>query len=284
MGKRRKERELTSPANTTASSTPTAVTPTTEESRPYLEDDFIQERIIDVDLLPLVLTPCRVDYNEWIATHTLTFFEHINLVYGCVSEFCQFTACTTMTGPGSIQYQWIDDRGKKCKCTAPQYVDYVMSFAQKYIYDESVFPTKYGNPFPSSFETTVKKIHRLLLHVLAHIYQCHWRHLVLLQLHGHVNTLAYHFLTFNKQFSLVEDKESEVLDDLLDMLQHHATSSRHTVAGTGGNGGGRRADSVAGNSSDLSGYVAMSPDAIFMQLLTDESNKENVAMTDTIGI
>jgi len=41
-------------------------------------------------------------------------------------------------------YQWIDDRGKKCKCTAPQYVDYVMSYSQKCISDESIFPTKYG--------------------------------------------------------------------------------------------------------------------------------------------
>jgi len=42
------------------------------------------------------------------------------------------------------QYQWVDERGKKCKCTAPQYVDYVMSYSQKCISDEAVFPTKYG--------------------------------------------------------------------------------------------------------------------------------------------
>jgi len=43
------------------------------------------------------------------------------------------------------QYQWIDERGKKCKCTAPQYVDYVMTYSQKCVSDEAVFPTKYGN-------------------------------------------------------------------------------------------------------------------------------------------
>jgi len=42
-------------------------------------------------------------------------------------------------------YLWVDERGKKCKCTAPQYVDYVMSYSQKCISDEAVFPTKYGN-------------------------------------------------------------------------------------------------------------------------------------------
>lgn len=30
------------------------------------------------------------------------------------------------------------------KCTAPQYVDFVMSSVQKLVTDEDVFPTKYG--------------------------------------------------------------------------------------------------------------------------------------------
>jgi hypothetical protein len=275
MGKRRKDKELTSPA--AGAHPPPAVTPTNDDAKPYLDDDFTQERIIDIDLLPLVLPPYGVDYNEWLATHTLSFFEHINLVYGCVSEYCQFTACTTMTGPGSIQYQWIDDRGKKCKCTAPQYVDYVMSYSQKCIYDETIFPTKYGNPFPSSFETTVKKIHRLLLHVLAHVYQCHWRHLAALRLHGHMNTLAYHFLLFNRQFSLIDDKEAEVLDDLFDRLRLHATSSRRAVK----TGGTAQQCDVDGDNDALA--VAMTPDTIFARLLTDESNKENMAMTAAVG-
>lgn len=32
------------------------------------------------------------------------------------------------------------------KCTAPQYVDFVMSSVQKLVTDEDVFPTKYGKP------------------------------------------------------------------------------------------------------------------------------------------
>lgn len=42
------------------------------------------------------------------------------------------------------QYYWYDERGKKIKCTAPQYVDFVMSSVQKLVTDEDVFPTKYG--------------------------------------------------------------------------------------------------------------------------------------------
>lgn len=41
-------------------------------------------------------------------------------------------------------YLWFDEKGKKVKVAAPQYVDYVMTFIQKTINDESVFPTKSG--------------------------------------------------------------------------------------------------------------------------------------------
>lgn len=43
------------------------------------------------------------------------------------------------------QYLWMDEKGKRIKLTAPQYVDYVMTYAQKAINDESIFPTKFGN-------------------------------------------------------------------------------------------------------------------------------------------
>jgi len=93
-----------------------------------------------------------------------------------------------------------------------------------------------GNVFPTTFEATIKKINRLLLHVFAHVYQCHTRDIVLLKLHGHLNTVYYHFHMFNRQFSLVEDKEMEVLDDLYARLHYHAThkvqfdASEETIA------------------------------------------------------
>ena len=65
--KRRKDKDVTSSPG--GSGSPTGVNAEVD-SRPYLDDDFTQERIIDVDLLPLVLPPYGVDYNEWLATHS----------------------------------------------------------------------------------------------------------------------------------------------------------------------------------------------------------------------
>ena len=44
-------------------------------------------------------------------------------------------------------YCWIDEKGKKSRLSAPQYVDFVMTYCQKTINDETVFPTKHGMSF-----------------------------------------------------------------------------------------------------------------------------------------
>lgn len=82
--------------------------------------------------------------------------------------------------------------------------------------NRSVFVS--GNGFPSSFEMLAKKIHRYLFQVLAHIYGFHYREIVCLALHPHLNTLFLHFMTFNFTFNILEEKETEILDDLYKKL------------------------------------------------------------------
>lgn len=91
-----------------------------------------------------------------------------------------------------------------------------------------------GNKFPSSFESTVRKIMRQLMHVLSHVYLSHWQHLVELQLHPHFNTLVYHVILFSKQFELIDAKDSDVLEELFERLRrhNHAMSSSPRVTPT----------------------------------------------------
>lgn len=195
--------------------------PTQEEYRQYLEDQCLKERLIDADFYKLVALPHSLDYNEWCATHTISFFNHVNLMYGVISEFCTQEGCSSMSGPGNVQYYWYDEKGKKYKYTAGQYVDYVTTYIQKMISDETLFPTKYGQVFPNSFESIVKKIHKFLFQVLAHIYHAHYKELVMLSIHGHLNTLFTHFMVFNIQFDLIDDKDSDTLNDLVKALIKH---------------------------------------------------------------
>ncbi|XP_036171716.1 MOB kinase activator 2 isoform X5 [Myotis myotis] len=136
------------------------------------------------------------------------------------------------------QYYWYDERGKKVKCTAPQYVDFVMSSVQKLVTDEDVFPTKYGREFPSSFESLVKKICRYLFHVLAHIYSSHFKETLALELHGHLNTLYIHFILFAREFNLLDPKETAIMDDLTEVLCSGGGHGGGSTDGASGGGAG----------------------------------------------
>uniref|UniRef100_S4RJB1 MOB kinase activator 2a n=1 Tax=Petromyzon marinus TaxID=7757 RepID=S4RJB1_PETMA len=186
-----------------------------EEHRAYLEGELARARITDTDFILLTALPPEIDRNEWLATHTTTFFNYINLQYSTISEFCTPDSCSTMC-IGSMQDS---DRGKKTKCTAPQYIDCVMSYVQKQVTDENTFPTKYGRDFPPLFEALVRRVFRLLFHVLAHLYCGHFRHAVQMDTHAHLNTLACHFLAFARAFTLLPPlDEMAPVGDLLDAL------------------------------------------------------------------
>lgn len=160
---------------------------------------------------------------SFFAYLALALFEHVNLVYGTISEFCTTSGCPDMTGPGNRyiyifflakcttlilfsfrllscnrMYLWFDEKGKKTRVAAPQYIDYVMTFTQKTVSDESIFPTKYANEFPSSFESIARKILRLLFHVIAHLYAAHFREIALLGLHSHLNLTFAHLTALHK--------------------------------------------------------------------------------------
>ncbi|XP_069755632.1 MOB kinase activator 2-like isoform X2 [Narcine bancroftii] len=244
LGKR--EEIINQDSNRKSKTKPNGKKTATEEKKLYLEPEYTKARITDFNFKELVTLPHEIDLNEWLASNTTTFFNHINLQYSTISEFCTGDTCQTMTVcntsffevsvgtcriekflPLNRQCYWYDERGKKIKCTAPQYVDFVMTSVQKFVTDEDIFPTKYGKEFPNSFESLVKKICRYLFHVLTHIYWAHFKETVALELHGHLNALYMHFMLFIREFNLVDPKETVVMDDLTEILYSHAASQNH---------------------------------------------------------
>jgi len=190
-----------------------------EETKLYLQEPCLERKVQEEDLLNITQVPLGLDPNEWHALHTIGFFEHINLLYGTVSEFCNLSTCPEMMVPGPRVYPWQDEKGKKSKVSAPQYVDYVMTYVQKVVNDETTFPTKHGNEFPAHFDQVLRKVQKLLFHVVAHIYHSHFREIVLLGLHAHLNSIFAHIIEFNLCHQLIEEKETEVLQDLIHALK-----------------------------------------------------------------
>ncbi|KAH7105370.1 Mob1/phocein, partial [Auriculariales sp. MPI-PUGE-AT-0066] len=112
-----------------------------------------------------VQLPDGEDENEWLAVHTVDFFNHLNMLYGTVTHERRGAQCPIMAaGPRSedgVKYR------RPTKLPAPDYVDTLMNWVQE-LDDENIFPNKIGVPFPRNFRDIVKTIVRRLFRIYAH--------------------------------------------------------------------------------------------------------------------
>lgn len=192
------------------------------EERPYIQRQYVSQRIMHSNMAALTELPPGVEPSEWLATNTIAFFKHVNLFSSALSEFCTPSTCPTACGPGNTVYVWTDDHGKKLKCSAPLYFDYAMCYIQELITDEDVFPTKTGAAFPPGFVFLVQKVFLLLFRTLAHYYWAHYRETLALGLQPHLNTLFAHLTHFCRQHALLEAEDTAPLRDLIGALQRYS--------------------------------------------------------------
>lgn len=107
---------------------------------------------------------------------------------------------------------------KPLKCSAPEYIDYLMTWVQQQLDDEAIFPSKIGVPFPKNFLSVAKNILKRLFRVYAHMYHSHFNKIVSLGEEAHLNTSFKHFIYFVQEFNLIEKKELAPLAELIDQL------------------------------------------------------------------
>jgi len=163
-----------------------------------------------------VKLPEGEDLNEWLAANTVDFFNQINLLYGTLTEFCTSTSCPIMSAGSKYEYLWKDETMKKPEAkSAPVYIDLLMTWVQRLIDDETIFPQKVGVPFPSTFMKTVKSIYRRLFRVFAHIYYSHMEQVEQLGLEAHLNTSLKHFVFFVREFNLIPASELAPLNSFI---------------------------------------------------------------------
>jgi len=172
------------------------------------------------NLRDAVSLPEGEDLNEWIAVNTVDFFNQINMLYGTISDYCTDQSCKIMSAGPKMQYYWADGvRIKKpIKCSAPQYVDFLMTWIQDQLDDETVFPSTVGTPFTKKFMPIAKTILKRLFRVYAHIYHQHFTKVVELHEEAHLNTSLKHFVYFVHEFNLIDRREFAPLQELIDRL------------------------------------------------------------------
>jgi len=122
-------------------------------------------------------------------------------------------------GP-KYEYLWADGVNikKPIKVSAPEYADYLMTWVQNQLEDETLFPVSDDIPFPKRFRDTVKNIFKRLFRIYAHIYYSHAQEIVELGVEAHLNTAFKHFYLFIREFSLVDEKEMAPLQHLTDNI------------------------------------------------------------------
>ncbi|KAJ8261706.1 hypothetical protein GJAV_G00157400 [Gymnothorax javanicus] len=189
------------------------------EEKPYLLQGYVSERIADMDIRTLSALPEGLDEAEWMASNTIAFFKNITLVSSALSEFCTTKTCPTTTGPGDVTYYWSDEQGRKVRCSGPLYTDYSMSYIQELLTDEDVFPTGAGTAFPKGYVFLLQRIFLYLFRTLAHLYWAHFWDVVQVNMHPHLNTLFTHFVTFGREFQLLEPADVAPLEDLVSALR-----------------------------------------------------------------
>ncbi|MGH0176618.1 UNVERIFIED_CONTAM: hypothetical protein FKN15_073340 [Acipenser sinensis] len=165
-----------------------------------------------------VMLPEGEDLNEWVAVNTVDFFNQINMLYGTITDFCTEQSCALMSAGPKYEYHWADGTNikKPIKCSAPKYIDYLMTWVQDQLDDETLFPSKIGVPFPKNFMSVAKTILKRLFRVYAHIYHQHFDTVIQLQEEAHLNTSFKHFIFFVQEFNLIDRKELVPLQELID--------------------------------------------------------------------
>mmetsp|Transcript_5748 Transcript_5748/g.8867 ORF Transcript_5748/g.8867 Transcript_5748/m.8867 type:complete len:229 (+) Transcript_5748:174-860(+) len=173
------------------------------------------------NLREAVNLPPGEDLNEWLAVNTVDFFNQINLLYTTITEFCTPEECPVMSAGPKYEYLWADGVTikKALKCSAPEYVDYLLTWVENQLEDESIFPSRLGVPFSKNFLPTVKTIFKRLFRIYAHMYHHHFKRIISLGEEAHLNTCFKHFTYFIKEFDLVDKKELAPLADLIDLLE-----------------------------------------------------------------
>ncbi|TIA93364.1 hypothetical protein E3P99_00221 [Wallemia hederae] len=175
------------------------------------------------NLAEAVKLPQGEDSDEWIAIHCVDFFNHLNMLYGCVNDFCTLKNCPIMSAGPRYEYQWAQPSygagaqsgapKRLTRLSAPEYVDNLLNWIQSIIDNEAYFPSKLGVAFPRNFSSIAKDLFRRLFRVYAHIYNSHFEVMVALGIEAHLNTNYRHFLLFIHEFKLVDTKELAPLAD-----------------------------------------------------------------------
>merc|ERR1712110_351813 len=93
-----------------------------------------------------------------------------------------------------------------------------MTWVQETLDDETLFPTRDGEPFPPNAREILSTIFKRLLRVYAHMYSCHFECLQAIGAEAHLNTCFRHFVVFVNEYALIGRQELAPVQDVIARL------------------------------------------------------------------
>ncbi|KAF8963985.1 Maintenance of ploidy protein mob2 [Entomortierella lignicola] len=186
----------------------------------FLCQPYCNNSIVKGNFKTIVQLPKYVDANEWLA------YLNFTTIPICFMDQCPIFAPAAIVPicqqeQGKFEYLWMDGQKKTSKVPAPQYIDFVMNWIETLINDENTFPTKDGRDFPPTFQQTVRAIYKQLIRVFAHVYHSHYDKMLSLCQEGHFNSLFAHFVSFGREFDLLDKKDIVPLQPLINIMDNN---------------------------------------------------------------
>uniref|UniRef100_A0A183C0R5 MOB kinase activator-like 1 n=1 Tax=Globodera pallida TaxID=36090 RepID=A0A183C0R5_GLOPA len=103
------------------------------------------------NLRDVVRLPPGEDLNEWMAANIVDLYNQVSMLYGTIAEHCTANSCPRMTAGAQHEYFWSDSKGVLMEpCPANMYIEYLLSWMQEELDDESIFPSQIG-PYFANF-------------------------------------------------------------------------------------------------------------------------------------
>ncbi|ODV91694.1 hypothetical protein CANCADRAFT_74632 [Tortispora caseinolytica NRRL Y-17796] len=185
----------------------------------FVRQPFIQSALVKGSFKTIVILPRYVDLGDWLALNMFEFFSNLKQFHLVIDEFCTARTCPSMSAGPGLDYLWLDANRKPIRLPAETYTSYVLTWINNKLNDETLFPTRANMTFPANFPSTLRNIYRQMLRIFAHYYHNHFETLVHLSMEAHWNSFFAHFVSFGREFSLIDKRDIEPLQELISAFE-----------------------------------------------------------------
>ncbi|SCU90954.1 LANO_0D10352g1_1 [Lachancea nothofagi CBS 11611] len=185
----------------------------------FLSEPFVRTALVKGSFKTIVQLPKYVDLGEWVALNIFEFYTNLNQFYGIVAEYVTADAYPTMNAGPHTDYMWLDANNRQVSLPAGQYIDLALTWINNKVSDQVLFPTQNGYAFPPNFVQDIQRILIQMFRIFAHMYHHHFDKIIHLSLEAHWNSLFAHFISFAKEYNLVDRKDMYPLGPLIENLE-----------------------------------------------------------------